>query len=371
MAYAGQPSSETHLNRQVKGPSTALELDPIDIASRRTNRSEKAAARVLVVAPAWVGDMVMANALVGGLIRRGAVVDFLAPPTTHAIARRMPDVTTVYELNVSHGGLGLRDRVEAASRLRQRRFDWAIVLPNSWKSALVPFLAGIPRRTGFTGEARFGLLNDRRELDVQNLPRQVDRFASLADVEPSSPRLQANPSCGEELLGEFGLDLGSRTLVALCPGAEYGPSKRWPAERFAELARRLAGAGAAVCVLGGVRDAESGATIAGRSPALDLTGKTGLDEVVDILSRTSAAVTNDSGLMHVAAALDVPVVGIYGSTTASFTPPLAARAVTIGQDLPCRPCFKRECPLGHLACLTNTSAQRVMDALHELGVVGV
>lgn len=315
--------------------------------------------------------MVMANALVPGLVSRGAVVDFLVPPTTHDIAWRMPDVTTVYELNVPHGALGFRKRVEVALRLQQRGFDWAIVLPNSWKSALVPFLAGIPRRTGFTGEARFVLLNDRRKLDVQNLPRQVDRFASLADVEPSKPRLQANPSSGEELLRRFGLDLGSRALVALCPGAEYGPSKRWPAERFAELARRLADAGAAVCVLGGVGDAALGATIAGHSPALDLTGRTHLYEVVDILSAASAAVTNDSGLMHVAAALDVPVVGIYGSTTAAFTPPLSARAVTIGQDLPCRPCFERECPLGHLACLTNTSAQRAMDALHELGVVGV
>ena len=124
----------------------------------------------------------MANALVPGLARRGAVIDFLVPPTTHDIARRMPDVTTVYELNVAHGALGLRERVEVAARLRQRRFDWAIVLPNSWKSALAPFLAGIPRRTGFTGEARFGLLNDRRKLDVQSLPRQVDRFASLANV---------------------------------------------------------------------------------------------------------------------------------------------------------------------------------------------
>ena len=312
----------------------------------------------------------MANALVPGLARRGAVVDFLVPPTTHGIARRMPDVTTVHELNVARGALGLRERLEVASRIRQRRFDWAIVLPNSWKSALAPFLAGIPRRTGFTGEARFGLLNDRRKLDVQNLPRQVDRFASLANVAPSNPRLEANALSGEELLRRFGLHLGGRTLVALCPGAEYGPSKRWPAERFADLARRLAGTGAAVCVLGSVRDAGLGATIAAGSPALDLTGKTKLYEVVDILSVADAAVTNDSGLMHVAAALDVPVVAIYGSTTSAFTPPLSSRAVAIGEELPCRPCFKRECPLGHLACLTNISAQRAMDALHELGVAG-
>ncbi len=329
------------------------------------------AARVLVVGPAWVGDMVMAHTLVPGLVRRGAVVEFLAPPATAALARRMPGVTVVHDLNVGHGELGLGERVAAARRLQQRGFDWSIVLPNSWKSALPPFLAGIPRRTGFTGEARFGLLNDHRKLDVRNLPRQVDRFASLANVEPSNPRLEANPSRGEERLRRFGLDLGSRTLVALCPGADHGPSKRWPAEHFAELARRLAATGAAVCVLGSVRDAELGASIAARSPALDLAGKTRLDEVVDVLSIAGAAVTNDSGLMHVAAALGVPVAAVYGSTTPAFTPPLSTRAVAIGEELPCRPCFKRACPLGHLACLTTISARRVMAALLDLGVVGV
>ena len=312
----------------------------------------------------------MANALVPGLVCGGAVVEFLAPPATRGLARRMPDVSVVYDYDVDRGQLGLGDRVEAARRLKRRGIDWAIVLPNSWKSALVPFLAGIPRRTGFTGEARYGLLNDIRKLDVRKLPRQVDRFAFLAGVPPSSPRLQSSPSSGIDLLRKCGLDLGSRTLVALCPGAEYGPSKRWPAERFAELARRLADAGAAACVLGSARDAELGAQIAACSPALDLTGKTRLVQAVDILSVASAAVTNDSGLMHVAAALDVPVVAIYGSTTPVFTPPLSARAMAIGQDLPCRPCFERECPLGHLACLANTSARRAMDALRELGVVG-
>lgn len=312
--------------------------------------------------------MVMAHTLVPGLVRRGAVVEFLAPAATHGLAWRMPDVTVVHELNVGHGAFGLRERLEAASRLQPRRIDWAIVLPNSWKSALAPFLAGIPRRTGFTGEARYGLLNDMRKLDVRKLPRQVDRFAFLAGVAPSNPRLESSASSGIDLLRRFGLDLGSRDLVALCPGAEYGPSKRWPAERFAELARRLTDAGAAVCILGSARDAALGARIAECSPALDLTGQTRLVEVVDILSVASAAVANDSGLMHVSAALRVPVAVVYGSTTPAFTPPLSPSAVAIGHDLPCRPCFKRECPLGHSACLNRTSAERVLGVLNELGV---
>ena len=324
------------------------------------------ATKVLVVAPAWVGDMVMAHTLVPGLVRRGAVVEFLAPPATSDLARRMPGVSAVHDLNVGHGALGFRERADAAKRLKARRFDWAIVLPNSFKSAITPFLAGIPRRTGFIGEARYGLLNDRRRLDTANLPRLVDRFAALADVAPEGPGLRADSARCEALRSEF--DLRGDTLIALCPGAEYGPSKRWPAERFAELARRLAAKGVVVFILGNARDAELGRSIARCSPARDLTGKTDLLDAVDILSAASAAVTNDSGLLHVAAALDVPVAGVYGSTTPAFTPPLSARSLAIGHDLPCRPCFRRECPFGHRACLTNTSADRVLGALDALGV---
>lgn len=328
---------------------------------------DKVATKVLVVAPAWVGDMVMAHTLVPGLVRRGAVVEFLAPPATSDLARRMPGVSAVHDLNVGHGALGLSQRADAARRLKARRFDWAIVLPNSFKSAIAPFLAGITRRTGFTGEARYGLLNDRRRLDPGNLPRLVDRFATLADVAPENPRLRADPARCEALRAEF--DLPGDTPIALCPGAEYGPSKRWPAERFAELARRLVSKGATVFILGSARDTELGRSIARCSQALDLTGKTGLLDAVDLLSAASAAVTNDSGLMHVAAALGVPVAGIYGSTTPAFTPPLSTRSLAIGHDLPCRPCFRRECPLGHRACLTNTSTDRVMDALGALGAL--
>ena len=309
----------------------------------------------------------MAHALVPGLVRRGAEIEFLVPPATSDLARRMPGVSAVHDLNVEHGTLGLRERADAAKRLKARRFDWAIVLPNSFKSAITPFLAGIPRRTGFVGEARYGLLNDRHRLATGNLPRLVDRFAALADVVPENPSLLADPARRTALRAEFDLR-DDAALVALCPGAEYGPSKRWPAERFAELATRLASNGAVAFILGSARDVELGRSIARCSPALDLTGKTALLDAVDILSAASAAVTNDSGLMHVAAALGVPVAGIYGSTTPAFTPPLSTRSSAIGHELPCRPCFRRECPFGHRACLTNTSAEQVIDALHALGV---
>ncbi len=322
---------------------------------------------VLVVAPAWVGDMVMAHTLVPGLVRRGAVVEFLAPPSTADLARRMPGVSAVHELNLGHGDLGLGERVRVARRLRRRGFDQAIVLPNSFKSAIVPFLAGIPRRRGFTGEARVGVLTERRRLDTATLPRLVDRFAALADVEPEPPRLQADPVRRKALLAKYGLGPDD-VLVAVCPGAEYGPSKRWPAERYSGLARCLTATGAVVWVVGNTRDSASGELIGRGSAALDLTGKTDLLDAVDILSAADVVVSNDSGLMHVAAALGVRVVAIYGSTTPTFTPPLSRRAVAIGHDLPCRPCFRRECPLGHGDCLAKTSVADVLHAIEELGV---
>ena len=327
-----------------------------------------AAAKVLVVAPAWVGDMVMAHTLVPGLVRGGAVIHFLAPPRPAALAKRMPDVAAVHTLKVSRGEFGMGERWRKARRLAHAGFDWAIVLPNSFKSALVPLFAAIGRRTGFTGEARYGLLNDRRDLDAGRWPRLVDRFAALAEVEPEVPRLRPDPVRRRELVRTFGL-ADDRPVIALCPGAAYGPSKRWPAERFATVARRVASTGAEVWVLGSARDAALATVIGNCSPAINLAGKTSLLDAVDLLSAASAAVTNDSGLMHVAAALGVPVAAIYGSTTPAFTPPLSSRAVAIGHDLPCRPCFRRECPLGHLACLRNTSVDRVLGALTELGAM--
>ena len=327
-----------------------------------------ATARVLVVAPAWVGDMVMSHTVVPGLCDRGSTVHYLAPPVTASLAARMPGVEAVHTIHVRRGRLDLGGRRDAAARLRRLEFHQAVVLPNSFKSALAPLLAGIPRRTGFTGERRFGLLNDRRRLDAERLPRMVDRFAALADVSPSCPRLRADPERRNCLLAKHGLDT-PRPVVALCPGAEYGPSKRWPAERFAELARRCTAAGAAVWVLGSKRDAQAAATVADGAPVVNLVGRTDLADAVDLLSGVDVAVTNDSGLMHVAAALEVPVVAVFGSTTPLFTPPLSRRAVVVSRELDCRPCFRRECPLGHLACLRDISAQTVFDALVELGAI--
>lgn len=323
--------------------------------------------KVLVVAPAWVGDMVMAHAIVPGLAARGAEVHFLAPASTAPLSTRMPGVAATHRHSARRGRLDWRRRRQAAQQLRRDGFDQAIVLPGSFKSALTPALAGVPKRTGFRGEARFGLINDMRPLDKEAMPRLVDRFAALADTTPAPPRLRADETARPRLFARLGITL-DRPAVALCPGAEYGAAKRWPAEHFAGLAELCADAGAAVWVLGSAADREAAAAIAKCAAVVDLTGRTSLVEAVDVLAAASGAVTNDSGLMHVAGALGVPVVAVFGSTSTVFTPPLGDRSVVVERQLACRPCFARECRLGHLECLRGLPPARVFEELRGLGV---
>ena len=310
----------------------------------------------------------MAHAMVPGMAARGDAVHFLAPSATAPLATRMAGVASVQRIGTNHGALGLGERLRAGRRLRRMGFDQAIVLPGSFKSALTPLFAGIPRRTGWRGEFRYGALNDARKLDASRWPRLVDRFAALAGVAPEAPRLAADPAARERLLARHGLR-AEGPVVALCPGAEYGSAKRWPVEHFAALARRCADAGAEVWIVGSANEAALGDAICmtgGRRVAVNLAGRTSLLEAVDLLSAASAVVSNDSGLLHVAAALDVPVAAVYGSTSPDFTPPLGARTVTLQRELGCRPCFRRECPLGHTDCLRGLAPAEVLAALRDL-----
>ena len=309
----------------------------------------------------------MAHAMVPGMAAHGDAVHFLAPSATAPLATRMAGVASVQRIRTNHGALGLGERLRTGRRLRRMGFDQAIVLPGSFKSALTPLFAGIPRRTGWRGEFRYGVLNDVRKLDASRWPRLVDRFAALAGVAPATPRLAADPAARERLLAKHGLRTDG-PVVALCPGAEYGPAKRWPAEHFAALARRCAEAGAEVWIVGSANEAALGDAIRASSGrvAVNLAGRTSLLEAVDLLSAASAVVSNDSGLLHVAAALDVPVAAVYGSTSPDFTPPLGPRAVALQRELGCRPCFRRECPLGHTDCLRGLAPAEVLAALGKL-----
>ncbi|HZZ89614.1 MAG TPA: lipopolysaccharide heptosyltransferase II, partial [Caulobacteraceae bacterium] len=322
----------------------------------------------------WLGDAVMMGSLVKRLKAAAPdrTITVLTPAHLQPLVRRLPGVDETRVNPFAHGALKLVDRVRFGRSLRGR-FDQAIVLPHSWKSALVPFFAGVRRRTGFVGEARHGLLNDARLLDEAALPRMVERFALLAEprgavrpAETPAPSLVADPPATAAALARFGLD-PARPAVALCVGAEYGPAKRWPPNHFAALGRRLVGEGFQVWLLGGPADAGIGDQVLALAPDLiNLAGRTMLDEAIDLIAAAAAVVSNDSGLMHVAAALDRPLIGLYGATSPDFTPPLSDNAAVLFEELPCRPCGKRVCPLGHMKCLNELSPDRVFDTLARL-----
>lgn len=335
--------------------------------------------RILIIAPAWIGDAVMAQPLYRRLHERhpDLQLDIYAPAWTQAVHAAMPEVHQTFDNPFGHGQLRLADRFHQGRQLRQQHYDQVIVLPNSLKSALVPFFARIPRRTGYVGEARSLLLNDARSLDPITLPLMVERFAALAEDKGTAisrpvpyPHLHVDTAQVRVSLQAMQLTAPSQ-LIALCPGAEYGPAKRWPAAHMAELARHLLARGQQVWLFGSNKDAEIAQAIVAAAPGtLDLCGKTSLTAAIHLLSLAQAVVTNDSGLMHVAAALDRPVIALYGSSSPRFTPPLSDRARIVTLGLECSPCFARQCPQQHLNCLNNLAPAHVLAALDELLIVG-
>jgi len=324
---------------------------------------------ILVVGPAWVGDMVMAGSLFMALKRRwpGRPIDVLAPATTLPVLDFMPQVRRGIAQPLGHGRFGLAERRRLGRSLRDTGYGTAYVLPRSWKSALVPFFARVPERIGYWGEARIGLLNRPRRLDKRRLGRTVERFVALAgpaDTVPAvdPPRLAVPAAAISSVRAEVLPDIkaGNR-LLALCPGAEYGPAKRWPAANAGRFAALATAAGWSVCLIGGPKDREIAGAIRELAPgARDLTGRTTLAQAIALIAGADQVVSNDSGLMHVAAALGRPQVALFGSSSPAHTPPLSTDARTIALDLPCQPCFARECPLGHLNCLVGITPERVM-----------
>ena len=342
----------------------------------------KAQAKILVVGPSWVGDMVMAQSLFIALKKQAAdcQIDVLAPAWTFALLAKMPEVAHAIAMPVTRGQFGLMQRYRLGKSLRATGYDQAIVLPNSWKSALVPFFAGIPLRTGYVGECRWGLLNDARKLDKKQLTMTVQRFVALAysgqgQLPPkfAEPAIVTEKSQQQAVLQKLQLNSSMKTL-ALCPGAEYGAAKRWPVEHFAALAKYAVELGWQVWLLGSGKDVAIATQVNQASGNIcnNLAGRTSLAEAVDLLSLANAVVSNDSGLMHVAAALDRVMVALYGSSDPGFTPPLNKKAKVISLALDCSPCFKRECPLfppGHendTQCLSKITPDRVLAALDVL-----
>lgn len=345
------------------------------------NTPQRIPRHTLIIGPSWVGDTVISQSLLKLLIQQNpaAQIDYLAPPWTLPLLARMPEVRRGISNPFGHGALRLGARHALGKSLRDRAYDQALVLPNSWKSALIPWFAGIPLRTGFRGEARWGLLNDVRQLDAAALPQMVQRFAALAlpagaALPPSLPQptLQSTTAQQQALLARLGLPT-DKPAIAFCPGAEYGPAKRWPEVHFSALARLLAARGCVVWLIGSPKDHAVAEAIAqgAAGSCINLCGKTDIAEAADLLAASQLVVTNDSGLMHVAAAVGRPVIALYGSSSPQFTPPLSADARVLTLNIECSPCFERECPLGHFKCLKDLSPERVFAAIDFARIVAV
>lgn len=331
----------------------------------------------LVIGPSWIGDMVIAQSMfmVMHMCNPSRSIDVVAPAWSAPLLARMPEVRDLVDLQVGHGELGLRKRFRLSKQLRSKQYESALILPNSYKSALLPWLTAIRKRTGYRGEYRYGLINDMRPFDPAKMPALVQRFVALAMEKgniPSLddcpvPRLRVDQQARVVALEALGLSL-EKPILALCPGAEYGRAKRWPPAHYAAVARYFRARGYQIWVFGGPNDREITRLVCEDAgpECIDLAGKTTLEQAIDLLSLSSVVVTNDSGLMHIAAAVDVPIVAIYGSSDPVYTPPLSTKSRIERLNLFCSPCFKRDCPLKHFDCLRGVHPDRVIHIIEDL-----
>ena len=322
--------------------------------------------RILVVAPVWVGDVVLSQILYRLLHQQqpDVPIDVVSRSWTAALLNRMPEVARFLPLDIAHGQVGLGRRREMARRLRGQ-YRQSIVIPQATKPALLPWLAGIRHRTGFGGGSRAGLINDIRP----RLPNVVTRMAQLAKESPPEedipwPRLEVDPEKTREAFHRWQMDPDA-PRIGLMPGAGSNQLKRWGTAPMARLAALLVERGHSLCVIGAERDRADGETIAQVAPERirNLCGETSLDDAIELTAGLSASVCNDSGLMHVSAAVGIPVVGVYGPTSPSTYPPLSAHQATCWTGVACSPCHLKACPYGHHACMTSITPESVLESL--------
>ncbi|HEX7641689.1 MAG TPA: lipopolysaccharide heptosyltransferase II [Burkholderiaceae bacterium] len=336
-------------------------------------------ARRLIISPNWIGDAVMAQPLVQLLHQQdpASPIDVLAPSWVAPVWRAMREIDTVIEAPFKHGSLQLGERWTFARQLKQRGYSAAYVLPNTLKFALIPWLAGIPNRVGYKGESRYGLIN-RMHHDDGPVPRPMVSFYAALAKAPSQecahpdqlprPKLHIADGAREKALTELGVQFG-KPMIAFAPGAEFGSAKRWPTTHFAQLAHivRDAYPDSEIVLLGSAKDHEVCEEIAAQVGAVkNLAGVTTLEQALSVIATADAVVSNDSGLLHIASALNRPVIGLYGPTDPSHAPPFSDVAKALSLHLSCSPCKQRECPLGHQNCMKHLEAQMVWEPLRGM-----
>jgi heptosyltransferase-2 len=284
----------------------------------------------------------------------------------------MAEVDSVLETPFRHGALQLKQRWQYARQLRRRGYADAYVLPNTLKYALIPWLAGIARRVGYKGESRYGLINVMHHDEVPPRPMVAFYGALAGQPLPSGvkPRMQVSAAAMAAALDKAAL-APAQALVVFAPGAEFGAAKRWPAAHFAGLAQAILAAhpGVKIAMLGSPKDKAAGDEVlaaAGSASLINLAGATKLDEAIALIARADAVVANDSGLLHIASALNRPVVALYGPTDPDHAPPFSDIAASLSLRLACSPCRQRECPLGHHDCMNKMAPDMVWSALRPM-----
>ena len=337
--------------------------------------------KILIVGPSWIGDMVMAQSLFKAIKadNPNVLIDVLALAWTKPLLDRMPEINKAITMPVSHGSFGWGVRKTLGHSLRSEHYDQAIVLANSWKSALIPWFANIPVRTGWRGEMRYGLLNDIRTLDKDALPLMVQRYVSLAysasqsHIAPSYPTpLMVSEQPKSDF--QFALKENQKRLI-FCPGAEFGTAKQWPASHYAKLANTLIPQNWQLLILGSKADKAIADKIIQQiddnlhDVIINCCGKTELSDAIDLLGTADQIISNDSGLMHIAAALQKPLVAIYGPTSPSFTPPLSSNAHIAQIDVDCGPCFQRVCPEGHHRCMQKINYKQILSLIYSSSAI--
>jgi heptosyltransferase-2 len=333
--------------------------------------------RILVIAPNWIGDCVMAQPLLALLKQTypSQPIDVLAPSWVAPVLRAMAEVDTVLETPFKHGALQLRERWRFARILRQRGYSAAYVLPNTIKFALLPWLAGIKKRIGYKGESRYGLINIMHHDDAAAPRAMVPFYAALANAPTATvpmqlprPALQLSRMQINEVLSTLGLS-AQHKLIAFAPGAEFGNAKRWPSAYFAQLANSilLSTPDAQIVLLGSPKDNAVCDEIKAACPSVHhLAGKTTLAQAIALIASSAAVVSNDSGLLHIASALNRPVIALYGPTDPDHAPPFSDIAHSLSLRLACAPCKQRECPLGHHDCMQKLSSEMVWQPLQGI-----
>ena len=340
---------------------------------------------ILIIAPNWIGDAVTTQPLLANLkaLYPDTKIDVLASNWVAPIYRACAEVHQVIEAKFEHRKLQWDLRKQLAQEIKAKNYQACFVLPNSFKSALIPWFANIPFRIGYRGELRFGLINLALDNPSKvNRPPMVEHYSALSELlkdGESLPRTQLAPKLNVSSTAKQSVqnqlqnaNISSDFIYVMCPGAEYGPTKRWPTEHFATLAQKLIAENPniQIVLLGSKSDHALGQEITSqtklKSNIHNWCGNTSLDEAIALIGMSKAVVSNDSGLMHIAAALNTPQVAIFGSSDPAHTPPLSDKAQVIWLNMPCSPCHKRECPLGHLRCLKDILPEQVLATLNTL-----